>query len=300
VNQGGAGLIIYRTSEACPRTGVNVGDNFFPGYSGISKDAQIFIAFFALRYDQGPGTKLSLAATDQAGNNSQVGFYYHIRRKTFRKDKINISDGFLNRKLPEFPSVIAQKAGSPPVDMFLAINRDMRKADYQKIVGLVQKTDNQIHWQGRFARLPKSATRSGFADQRTYTYKGKVIDHQVHLGVDLASLARSPVPAANSGIVVFADNLGIYGKTVFVDHGFNLFSAYSHLSSIAVSVGDRLTKGQKIGQTGKSGLAGGDHLHYGMLVYNTFVNPVEWWDSKWIINNVTSKLESVEGITKQE
>lgn len=300
VTQGGAGLIIYRTSEACPQTGVHVGDNFFPGYSGISKDARVFATFFALRHDQGPGTKLSISATDQAGNGSQAGFYHHIRRKTFRKDSIAISDAFLNRKLPEFPSVLAQNAGNSPVDKFLAINRDLRKADYHKILELVQKTDNHILWQGRFVRLPKSATRARFADHRTYTYKGKEIDRQIHFGIDLASIAQSPVPAANSGIVVFADDLGIYGKTVFIDHGFNLFSAYSHLSHIAVLVGDRLTKGQKIGRTGSSGLAGGDHLHFGMMIFNTFVNPVEWWDSKWIINNVTSKLESVEGRLKQE
>jgi murein DD-endopeptidase MepM/ murein hydrolase activator NlpD len=120
------------------------------------------------------------------------------------------------------------------------------------------------------------------------------------LGIDLASLTNSPVPAANGGIVVFADNIGIYGRTVILDHGLGLFSMYSHLSHIAVKPGDRLSKGQTIGRTGSTGLAGGDHLHFGMIVHNTFVNPVEWWDKNWIKNNVLSKIEQVETPRSQD
>jgi murein DD-endopeptidase MepM/ murein hydrolase activator NlpD len=98
--------------------------------------------------------------------------------------------------------------------------------------------------------------------------------------------------------VVFGGNLGIYGSTVIVDHGLGLFSMYSHLSYIAVKPGDQVSKGDNIGRTGSTGLAGGDHLHFSMLVNDTFVNPVEWWDEKWIENNVMSKIEEVKTTLK--
>ena len=150
-------------------------------------------------------------------------------------------------------------------------------------------------WQGTFLRLPNSAPRAGFADRRTYIYEGKEIDQQDHLGVDLASLAQSPVPAANGGIVAFTGILGIYGQTVILDHGFGLFSMYSHLSRIAVKAGDRVAREQILGDTGSTGLAGGDHLHFSILIRHSFVDPIEWWDPHWIKDNVTLKLEAGRG-----
>jgi hypothetical protein len=67
VNQGGAGLAIYRLSEPCPTSGVRVGPVFFPGYSGYYADKSICIAFFALSYRQAAGTEIMLEATDPAG-----------------------------------------------------------------------------------------------------------------------------------------------------------------------------------------------------------------------------------------
>jgi murein DD-endopeptidase MepM/ murein hydrolase activator NlpD len=179
------------------------------------------------------------------------------------------------------------------VDRFLFVNRDLRKANYRTIAQVCRSSDKQLHWRGIFARLPNAANRARFADHRTYYYKKKEIDRQVHLGIDLASLANSPVPAANNGVVVFAEPLGIYGNTVIIDHGFRLFSMYSHLSFIAVKAGDNITKGATLGRTGSTGMAGGDHLHFSMLINDRFVNPVEWWDKKWIQNNVQSKIEQV-------
>jgi murein DD-endopeptidase MepM/ murein hydrolase activator NlpD len=148
-------------------------------------------------------------------------------------------------------------------------------------------------WSGSFLRLPKSANRARFADHRVYRYQGKVVDRQVHLGADLASVQQSPVPAANSGRVVFADSVGIYGNTVVIDHGFGLMSLYSHLSTIGIEVGARVSRGDIIGKTGVSGLAVGDHLHFGMMVNDTFVNPIEWWDGHWIKDNILNKIKLV-------
>jgi murein DD-endopeptidase MepM/ murein hydrolase activator NlpD len=112
----------------------------------------------------------------------------------------------------------------------------------------------------------------------------------VHLGFDLASTAASPLVAANSGKVLHAGWLGIYGNCVIIDHGMGIASLYGHLSSIEAKAGDPVKRGQQIGRSGMTGLAGGDHLHFTMLVQGRAVNPVEWWDSHWIADRIDRKL----------
>lgn len=295
IAQGGAGLAIYRISEHCSGSGVHVGDQYYPGYSGFFKDDNLWLAFFALRYDQDSKDKMFVEAVDAAGNRSVSGIPQYVIRKRFRKDVVNISDRFLSQKMPEFQNDIPGSDGLSPVEMFLKVNRDLREKNYKTIVGLLQNSDSTLHWKDTFLRLPNSARRSSFADHRDYQYDGKDIDHQVHLGIDLASLARSPVPASNAGRIVFGGRIGIYGNTVLIDHGFGLFSMYSHLSEITVEKGKLVARGDVIGHTGMTGLAGGDHLHYSILIHHTFVNPVEWWDASWIENNVMSKIRDAGG-----
>jgi murein DD-endopeptidase MepM/ murein hydrolase activator NlpD len=293
ISQGGAGLLIYRLSEPCPTSGVYIGEDYFPGHSGYFKDANILLCFFALDYKKDTENKIFAQATDSAGNSSKAGFPYYIKRKAFKRDTINISDNFLNWKIPEFESEISLGADASLKDKFIAVNQNLRQTSYQKVSEVVSKTDPVLYWEGHFLRLPESAPRAGFADHRTYKYNNEIIDNQVHLGVDLASLAHSPVPASNKGKVVLTESVGIYGKTVIIDHGFGLFSMYAHLSSISVNEGQIVLKGQNIGETGVTGLAGGDHLHFSMIVNKTFVNPIEWWDDIWIKNNISSKINDL-------
>ena len=74
-------------------------------------------------------------------------------------------------------------------------------------------------WKGPFTQLGNSKVEAAFADDRSYIYNGKKVDEQTHLGFDLAVTAQVPVLAANSGTVVNASWLGIYGNCVIIDHG---------------------------------------------------------------------------------
>jgi len=293
IQQGGAGVIIYKVSENCPLSGVYVDKNFFPGHSGNFKDPSVLMAFFALDYRQGTETDLYLKATDTAGNTSKAEFPFHIRKKKFKKDTIRLSDRFFKRKMPEFKTYFSANENLSLSEQFLKINRTMRQENYKQFVKIAAATVNTLFWSGKFLRFPKSASRAGFADHRAYRYKDETIDHQVHLGVDLASLKHAPIPSANKGKVAFTGKIGIYGKTVVIDHGFGLFSIYSHLSRISIKTGQLVSKGAIIGNTGVTGLAGGDHLHFGMMIHNTFVTPVEWWDAAWIRKNITDKIKAV-------
>ncbi|MBT8341372.1 MAG: M23 family metallopeptidase [Desulfatitalea sp.] len=292
-SQGGAGLVIYKLSEACATSGVMVGEHLYPGTGGFFKDQAIHMALAAVDHRQGPGTDIHVIAVDFAGNQGRSGLPHLINARRFKQDKINISDSFLDWKMPEFVHQVGVAAGSSHLEIFLEVNGALRRENYETLTHVTARSDPKMYWEGAFLRLAGAANRAGFADARDYLYDGKVIDHQTHLGVDLASVAQSPVPAANHGKVVMADALGIYGRTVVIDHGMGLFSMYAHLSHIGVRVGQMVKMGDTVGKTGRTGLAGGDHLHFSILVHDSFVNPVEWWDEQWVRNNITSKIKAL-------
>ncbi len=297
IERGGSGLVIYRLFEENVESGVMVGDTFFPGHSGMFENKDVYAAFFALNHTQGPGSQIFVTARDLAGNTAKRGFHHYIRDKNFKNDTLNISDRFLEFKMPDFDldEIEDTLVGSqnPLLKKFLYINGELRNKNVTTVLNVPKNTVGKLLWKGKFGRLPGSATRSSWADRRVYKYKGKEIDRAVHLGIDLASTANAKVGAANGGRVIMAEDEGIFGKTVIIDHGFGLASLYSHLNEIIVNKGDELAKGDIIGTTGLTGLAGGDHLHFSMIVHSVFVNPVEWWDAAWIKNNVISKIESV-------
>jgi murein DD-endopeptidase MepM/ murein hydrolase activator NlpD len=181
------------------------------------------------------------------------------------------------------------------VASFLAINGALRRKNAQQIASYAKQTAPQMLWVGPFQQLGNSQVEAAFADHRTYFYNGKEIDQQVHLGFDLAVTSSVEVVAANNGKVVHAAFLGIYGNCVIIDHGLGVQSLYAHLSSMGVKVGDTVTKGQAIGRSGMTGLAGGDHLHFTMLVNGQAVSAVEWWDTKWMEDRVLRKVREAGG-----
>jgi murein DD-endopeptidase MepM/ murein hydrolase activator NlpD len=287
VNVGGAGVITYTASKELAKSGVQVGDLFFPGFS-IGRDR--FLAYFALPHDSPRDVSFSVTGEDHPGNRVKIGFRPIIKARAFKKDDIQISDGFLKNILPYFSERDANLKGSP-VEIFLYLNRKQREIDHQQIKKICQETTPQPLWSGTFLRLPNAKPMASFAQDRTYFYNGKEIDRQTHLGVDLASLGQSPVPAANAGKIAFAGPLGIYGNTVVIDHGCGLFSMYSHLSSIEAEAKKEVKRGEAIGRSGTTGMAGGDHLHYAMMIHGVFINPIEWWDEHWIKDNIELKMK---------
>jgi murein DD-endopeptidase MepM/ murein hydrolase activator NlpD len=287
VNQGGVVVAVYTLSEEPAQTGIKVGERLYPAYR---QPSGAYVCFFALPWNLPPAAFVpKVLAADRAGNERTVALYYHANPRQFPTDRINITPEFLaNKIVPDFQKYFPEL--SDPLELFLKVNRDLRKENLAKVLEIGQQSAATPLWSGVFIRQPNAAVPGFFAQPRTYLHNGMIIDHQTHLGIDLASTARAPVPAANAGKVVFAGDLGIYGNCVILDHGLGLQTLYGHLSQIDVNNGAMVTKGQIIGRTGTSGLAGGDHLHYDVLVSGQQVNPIEWWDLSWITNNVSAKL----------
>ena len=298
INHGGSEMVVYRVRPADVDSGVRVGEREFRGYpaagAGIEgADPGLRVAFFALLWDEDVETPISLYARDEVGNEARASFDYRVFPKTFRKSRITLGDGFLQKVVPE---VLYNSAGLTVEDpsnllaSYLHINRELRRQNNARIAAMASDTSPEILWQGAFKQLTNTAVEAGFADQRTYVYDGEEVDHQVHLGFDLASTRNAPVLAANTGRVVHAGWLGIYGNCVILDHGMGLQSLYAHLSSIDVAPGEIVEKNGRLGLSGETGLAGGDHLHFTMLLGGHPVTPIDWWSPQWIEDRIVRKL----------
>lgn len=287
---GGVDFILYRVSPDSTRSGIAVDRYFFPGTRGLFADPAIAAAFFAVPQDLDTRATPKAVAEDAAGNRREVDFHAVIKPRRFADRTLDLDDAFLARKVPTLLSSNRLPPTSTLLDGYLLVNRTLRQASEERIRELTRTSAPAPLWNGSLLRQPNSAPLSGFGDRRSYRYGGKIVDAQVHLGYDLASLRQSPVPAANNGRVVFVGELGIYGDVVIVDHGLGIFSLYGHLSAVTAAVGQDVQRGTVIGRTGETGLAGGDHLHFSVMLYGTHVDPVEWWDGKWIRDHVDAKL----------
>jgi len=303
INHGGSEMVVYRATPAGVPSGVRVGDREFRGFpasgAGItSADSSLQVAFFALSYDQDVNAPITVFARDEGGNEATAALEHRVFPKVFRRSRIVVDDAFLGKVVPAIlqnsPDFKVENPGDL-VASYVRINRDLRRKNDSLIAALALGTSARVLWQGPFKQLVNSAVEAGFADRRTYLYKGDSIDFQTHLGFDLASTSAAPVLAANSGVVVHAGYLGIYGNCVILDHGMGLQSLYAHLSSIGVQRGDSVQMSQELGRSGTTGLAGGDHLHFTMLLGGRAVTPIDWWSSQWVADRITRKLTEAGG-----
>lgn len=298
VNHGGSEVVVYRVSPASAVSRVRVGEHEYPSFpargAGIDTgDPGLRVAFFALLWDQDLRTPISIVARDALGNEGAGTFDYRVNAKQFRQSNIQLDDAFLARVVPAILQNSTELVVEDPSDLlgsYLRINRDLRRSNNETIAALAAQSAPEILWRGPFKQLVNTAVEAGFADQRTYVYKGEDVDRQVHLGFDLASTAAAAVLPANRGRVLHAGWLGIYGNCVILDHGMGLQSLYAHLSSIDVQAGDFVEADTRLGRSGATGLAGGDHLHFTMLLGGKAVTPIDWWSPQWVQDRIVRKL----------
>ena len=286
INQGGSEMAIFTPSGSWTEAGVRVGSDRFPSFP-LSGNPAERIALFAWPWDTPPDVAPVVYVTNAAGTEATARFWFKVKPKKFRARNLTIDDAFLDKVVNQ----IDPGGSGDLLTRFLKINGEMRKQNNQTLADLRLKTADKFLWHEAFLQLANSKVESAFADVRTYIYKGRKVDQQVHLGFDLAVARHTPVVAANDGKVIWAANLGIYGNCIVVDHGCGLQSIYGHLSEIGVKQGDMVKRGQAIGRSGSTGLAAGDHLHYSMQIGGVQVNPIEWWDPHWIRDHVFGRLK---------
>ncbi|MGH9448751.1 MAG: M23 family metallopeptidase, partial [Terriglobia bacterium] len=288
----GCEMVIFSVSAGTVRSGVQVGAYYFPSWPVKETEPQTRLCLFAFPYNIDPNTPARIVAVDDAGNQAVASFNYKVFPKKFRYSTLTLTEAFMQRVVPPILSrtTAIQDQGSL-VKNYVEINHNLRQIDAQRLIQFSKETNPKFMWTQAFLRLPNTKAEAHFADHRTYVYDGRVIDHEVHLGDDLASVEHAPVEAANDGLVIYAGWFDIYGNAVIIDHGCGLQTLYGHMASFKVKAGELVKRGQVIGISDTTGLAGGDHVHFGVLLDGIAVSPTEWWDPHWIHDRITARLQ---------
>jgi murein DD-endopeptidase MepM/ murein hydrolase activator NlpD len=292
INQGGSECVIYRVSNDVEVSGVEVGQHFFPGFPLSNTEPLVRFSLFAFAYDLPADTVGRVIARDAAGNQSVATFSQKVFAKRFRSRDIVIDDAFVEKAVADImPHASDIKDQGETIKTFVELNSTLRRKNHDRIAQLAKESPAEFLWKDAFVQLTNSQVESHFADRRTYVYKGARVDQQDHVGFDLSVVQHYPIEAANDGKVILAEYFGIYGNTVMIDHGAGLISLYGHLSSIDVQPGKAVKKKDILGRSGATGMAGGDHLHFGLFLQGVPINPTEWWDQKWINDHVLDRLK---------
>ena len=292
---GMADLATFNVSGSWTAAGVRVGDQTYRAWPMPGGKPGLF-SLFAFAWNMPPGTIPQVFASNAAGNDVTSPITVQFPKKEQPKYTVHdlqVSDAFLQKVVGE----LDPNGSGDLVARFVRINNEMRRANNKTLSDLRLKTADKFLFSQPFARQSHSQSEATFADLRNYIYQGKKIDQQVHLGYDLAVTQHVGVEASNDGRVVYAAPLGIYGNCIVVDHGYGLQTIYGHLSHIDVHEGDLVKRGQVMGQSGMTGMAGGDHIHFAMQLDGVQIDPKEWWDGHWIQDHVARRVD-LPGFTK--
>ncbi|WP_295418354.1 M23 family metallopeptidase [Sulfurovum sp.] len=300
ITQGGSALVVFQAEDE------NL-DELYIQAAGKKFKVQpykkegYYIALLAWPFNQ-RNFNAKIVATDKAANKRVTEVPLYLKNHQYRVSWIKASDKFIDGKISDLASSDPQYASiDDRIEKFKAINETMRLKNEEKIHALASKAPDKMikNWKIRkFYPLQNGKKVANFGDERHYYYQSKdnEISQSYHVGYDLASTKMAAIKASNPGTVVYAGENGIYGNMPMIDHGLGLYTLYGHCSQLLVKEGDKVKAGQTIARTGTSGLALGDHLHFGILVQGIEVRPIEWFDGGWIRKNIDDVLKTADKI----
>ena len=244
--------------------------------------------------------KATVVATDKAGNKAKSYVPFYLKHKNYRVSNIKLSNRFLKGKIADLAEDFAETQGlSDSIEQFIMINETVRAKNEKLIHKITSEVPVEMISDFKIKKmypLKNAAPVASFGDHRKYSYDGNPISESFHLGADMASNAMASIKPQNSGDVVYADYNGLYGNMPIIHHGLGLYTLYGHCSSLNVSRGDFVNAGSSIANTGKSGYAMGDHLHFGVLIQGIEVRPAEWMDSQWMKLNISNVIKDAKEI----
>lgn len=214
-----------------------------------SEEDSSFIAFIGLDLNLEPGS---------------YTMEFFIEKVFGGKEYIQTQIPVLEKKFPLKKLWVPREFVIPPVEFHERI-----KKEAELLRALYGEITPQWQGEGRFILPSSGRARQNFGERRIYND----IKRSTHTGVDISSPYGKPVIASNSGRVVLARDLYFAGETVIIDHGLGLFTVYCHFSKIKVKEGDRVKKGELIGEIGTTGRVTGPHLHWAVKLSGNRVDP---------------------------
>ncbi|TKX33897.1 peptidoglycan metallopeptidase Pgp3 [Campylobacter taeniopygiae] len=211
------------------------------------KNKNKILAIFALPYKNPPKSTKLIAIY----KNKQQEFIINALEGNYKSEQIQV----------------AKNKIFPPKNV-----QERIKKEFQEANEIYTSYTPKPLYDGTFAIPLASFITSDFG-------KARIFNHKVasyHSGTDFRALSGTPIYAANSGIVKIAKNRYYAGNSVVIDHGLGIYSQYYHLSKINVKKGQKVKKGELIGLSGATGRVSGPHLHFGILVAQKQVDPLDF------------------------
>ena len=303
ISRGGSAIVVFKLDDA------NIDEFYIQGNhkkkfipQPFYKDGYYILLLAWPVIDE--GFKATIIAKDLAGNVSKAYIPLYLKQKNYRVSKIKLSDKFLKGKIADLAEEFVETQGvEGSLEQFKIINEDVRaknEALIHELTSKVKEDKRDDFKMNKMYPLKNAQVVASFGDHRKYYYDGEKISESYHLGLDLASNAMASIRPQNGGEVIFSDYNGLYGNMPLIHHGLGLYTLYGHCSSIKVSTGDETTIREVIANTGKSGYAMGDHLHFGVLVQGIEVRPQEWMDKQWIKLNINDVIKSAKKIIDRD
>jgi len=310
---GGSELVFYRLKETTDTfSGVVIGAELYPGFpaKNFDKDFQnrddIYFTFFPVPLGS-EGGDLRVFARDAVGNMTTVPVNYRLMRSSSRERTVEISPDVLTTKIDALyeqyvgreaklrgedgAKTVPSTSDEERIERFKKVNEQYRQLLGRALKPIFSKPKSDRYWQDAFARF-SSRSEIGFGDRVLYRYQGANVGELTQTSTFSPVALNTPIRASNGGVIIFSDDLGPYGKTVIIDHGFGLTTLYAQLSAMSRLEGDRVERGDVIGTAGESGLASTPGLEFEIRVHGVPVRPIEWWDQNWINDHILLKLRN--------
>lgn len=298
ITQGGAALVIFKATDENGIGEIYIQANKNRFKVQKYKKQGYYVALIAWSFVDSKFIS-KIIVKDKAGNTQSMPIPFFLKKKRYKTSWIKAKDSFIDNKIPTLLPLKYFKMNKDRFEIFRIVNEKLREKNERLIHSFRFKPslDYFQKWSiKKFHPLRRAARVATFGDKRYYFYKtkGEAISTSYHLGLDLASIKNASIISSNTGKVIFVDYNGIYGHMPIISHGLGLQSLYGHCSEILVKKGDDIFEKTIIAKTGMSGLALGDHLHFGILVQGVEVRPKEWMDSKWIKDNIYKMFREAE------
>ena len=298
--KGGSALVIFKVKDNnLKKVYVDVGNGVKFTPIKYRKD-DVYATLIAWPFNM-DNFNPTIVAVDSAKNITKKKLQIPNVHKKYKVSKIRARDNFINGKIAELAQSDSEYSNiNDKIEKFKAVNELMRKKNEDYIHKLSSKvTPFKDKWNIKpFYPLHRAKQVSDFGSKRYYYYgtADNIISTSYHVGYDLASVKHDNLYSSSDAVVVSTKKNGIYGNMPLLDHGFGLYTLYGHCSSILVEVGDKIPAGKVIAKTGKSGLALGDHVHFGMLVQGVEVYPLDWMKKNWIRDHIIKVFHKADKI----
>lgn len=296
ITQGGSALVIFQaTDENLDTLYIEAGGEKFKAQPYKKKG--YYAALIAWPFNKQDFTAKAVAI-DSANNTRVVDIPFYLISHNYKVSWIEASDKFIDGKITDLASSNPEYANiDDKIERLKAVNETMRLKNEKLIHDLSREVSSEIldHWEIKnFYPLRNGQKVASYGDERHYYYNAKEneVSHSYHVGYDLASTKMAAIKTSNAGKVVYANDNGIYGNMPMIDHGLGLYSLYGHCSQLLVNAGDEVNAEDTIANTGTTGLALGDHLHFGLLVQGVEVRPIEWFDKEWIRKSIENVFKA--------